>query len=74
LLEKLQEIRKPSTIFALVRPLIDDPNSAEFDRISESTKPLSPNRNHFSKKRTTIETQNRFSESRKQPSIRDEGN
>jgi hypothetical protein len=37
--------------------LIDDPNSAEFERISKSTKPLSPNRNHFSKKRTTIETQ-----------------
>jgi hypothetical protein len=41
-----------------LRPLIDDPNSADFERISLiSTKPLSPNRNHFSKKRTTIETQ-----------------
>ena len=50
-------VQEPSTIFCL-RQLIDDPNSAEFERISNiSTKPLSPNRNHFSKKCTTIETQ-----------------
>src|SRR6516162_9710950 len=58
----------------LVRPLIDDPNSAEFERISNKYKAAVAKSKPLLEETYNDRNPNRFSESRKQPSLRDEGN
>jgi hypothetical protein len=57
-----------------LRPLIDDPNSAEFERISNRYKAAVAKSKPLLEETYNDRNPNRFLESRKQPSIRDEGN
>src|SRR5262245_37463949 len=57
-----------------LRPLIDDPNSAEFERIANKYKAAVAKSKPLLEETYNDRNPNRFSESRKQPSIRDEGN
>src|SRR6516164_427414 len=57
-----------------LRPLIDDPNSAEFERISNKYKAAVAKSKPLLEETYNARNPNRFSESRKQPSIRDEEN
>jgi hypothetical protein len=54
--------------------LIDDPNSAEFERISKKYKAAVAKSKPLLEETYNDRNPNRFSESRKQPSLRDEGN